>query len=102
MWIEILGGDNNGHYADRSLPLRECGLKYGWLSGRDTAYLVTPLAGVWIEIIMHITRIVIIHVTPLAGVWIEMQLYKDLKAIGISSLPLRECGLKFPPASTTR
>ena len=55
-----------------SLPLRECGLKY-WMMPMHCNYLmVTPLAGVWIEINdpikMHLLRMV----TPLAGVWIEM------------------------------
>ena len=77
---------------------------------------VTPLAGVWIEIIglsgtvvscmslplrecglkslilMNVSKH--INVTPLAGVWIEInKSRRDLCAFW--SLPLRECGLKF-------
>ena len=33
-----------------SLPLRECGLKYKAPGGYMKARLVTPLAGVWVEI----------------------------------------------------
>ena len=34
--------------------------------------VVTPLAGVWIEIIMHHITYKVNCVTPLAGVWIEI------------------------------
>ena len=79
---------------------------------------VTPLAGVWIEIFHgHGKRVRKCHVTPLAGVWIEMYRRKLLQLpvsvtplagvwieikmavrqyVGARSLPLRECGLKFP------
>ena len=33
---------------------------------------VTPLAGVWIEIKMHVRYDMYFLVTPLAGVWIEI------------------------------
>ena len=55
-----------------SLPLRECGLKYAL----DGYYLfepaVTPLAGVWIEMIKEECIREGLSVTPLAGVWIEI------------------------------
>ena len=56
--------------------------------------MVTPLAGVWIEIPNQQITQATLMVTPLAGVWIEISTpfrnwYKQL------SLPLRECGLKF-------
>ena len=55
---------------------------------------VTPFAGVWIEIIDLITGECLAMVTPFAGVWIEIQkiyfaYYND------ASLPSRECGLKY-------
>ena len=34
--------------------------------------LVTPLAGVWIEMVMDIKKGEAYRVTPLAGVWIEI------------------------------
>ena len=33
---------------------------------------VTPLAGVWIEIVLPLLAIFLSSVTPLAGVWIEI------------------------------
>ena len=35
-------------------------------------FAVTPLAGVWIEIYVVVSKSHTIIVTPLAGVWIEM------------------------------
>ena len=78
--------------------------------------IVTPYAGVWIEII---TRCILLYqqyeslptrecglklkvryrnvwmpvVTPYAGVWIEINSLKS-KVLKILSLPTRECGLK--------
>ena len=34
-----------------SLPLRECGLKFEYAEQHDWEGIVTPLAGVWVEII---------------------------------------------------
>ena len=71
VWIEI----NNMHdrmAIQRSLPLRECGLKCSGMFVLPLMLNVTPLAGVWIEIgRMHIPHY-IVYVTPLAGVWIEI------------------------------
>ena len=55
---------------------------------------VTPLAGVWIEITPFAALTGHDAVTPLAGVWIEIFGYHSLPSV-ISSLPLRECGLKY-------
>ena len=71
MWIEIINSvcPLGGH---KSLPLRECGLKYSGMFVLPLMLNVTPLAGVWIEIgRMHIPHY-IVYVTPLAGVWIEI------------------------------
>ena len=77
---------------------------------------VTPLAGVWVEIEQLMTSANFAHVTPLAGVWVEI--YQQYDSSGepsvtplagvwveiswisvyrpeITSLPLRECGLKY-------
>ena len=79
--------------------------------------LVTPLVGVWIEILRTLHFQLLIIVTPLVGVWIEMiaklllnNLYgKVTPLVGVwieipkeiektyeteKSLPLWECGLK--------
>ena len=55
-----------------SLPVRECGLKSVSVSSGDAAMLVTPRAGVWIEI-------------PVYGYYFRNG----------ESLPVRECGLKY-------
>ena len=55
-----------------SLPLRECGLKYPEWKNSTTVSVVTPLAGVWIEILYQWYAKILDKVTPLAGVWIEI------------------------------
>ena len=55
--------------------------------------MVTPLAGVWIEIAASKLLPEPGVVTPLAGVWIEIYSH-DVIQNNIESLPLRECGLK--------
>ena len=73
MWIEINIVAIFNVIQHMSLPLRECGLKFWFRSNSLQAVPVTPLAGVWIEIIFYLEQIKIrYHVTPLAGVWIEM------------------------------
>ena len=78
--------------------------------------LVTPFAGVWIEILFHLLHPCQISVTPFAGVWIEIHSTSLLRVhlfvtpfAGVwieiriiiayyfceKSLPSRECGLKF-------
>ena len=55
--------------------------------------MVTPFAGVWIEIRLILRSIKDLIVTPFAGVWIEICLtYFTLNFS--ASLPSRECGLK--------
>ena len=83
----------------------------------NMCYLVTPLAGVWIEINSPKSLYFCVHVTPLAGVWIEMfelrfasgeLLVTPLAGVWIEiwvktwrqskrnwSLPLRKCELKY-------
>ena len=77
----------------QSLPLRECGLKSYIADVLLNSQLVTPLAGVWIEIRVSLCFVPIGIVTPLAGVWIEISVIKDKRG-DTGSLPLRECGLK--------
>ena len=61
---------------------------------RLDAGLVTPLAGVWIEIKRGYHSRGICSVTPLAGVWIEIPCMWITMHCPVLSLPLRECGLK--------
>ena len=78
-----------------SLPSRECGLKSVRERPRFRTGTVTPFAGVWIEML-------IIHsfsgkcvVTPFAGVWIEIGFNLHAVTTSYTSLPSRECGLKY-------
>ena len=52
--------------------MRECGLKWRYGDRLVADSCVTPLAGVWIEIIRLAVNCVYLTVTPLAGVWIEI------------------------------
>ena len=61
---------------------------------RNEAKYVTPRAGVWVEIIHEGQDRSVEGVTPRAGVWVEIDEYED-EFIRKSSLPVRECGLKF-------
>ena len=100
----------------RSLPTRECGLKFLIRHPLISANTVTPYAGVWIEIcvITHFAKNTDRHslrgsvdwnwrhcspsdvfcVTPYAGVWIEI-VWTGLFFLHFRSLPTRECGLKY-------
>ena len=55
-----------------SLPSRECGLKFVNLYCHLFPTLVTPFAGVWIEIEDIEKMVKTTLVTPFAGVWIEI------------------------------
>ena len=57
--------------------------------------MVTPLAGVWVEIKSETKLPVPQIVTPLAGVWVEIYVGWYVLFDGCSSLPSRECGLKL-------
>ena len=50
VWIEI-GSHINSVVPPRSLPSRECGLKFAFATATAISPVVTPFAGVWIEII---------------------------------------------------
>ena len=60
-----------------SLPVRECGLKFLPLSLFRENHIVTPGAGVWIEICINLCNVLEFFVTPGAGVWIEMSISSD-------------------------
>ena len=78
-----------------SLPTRECGLKSIAVTILVIWYLVTPYAGVWIEIIKMSADPSNKLVTPYAGVWIEIESIGQNQTGGNESLPTRECGLKY-------
>ena len=62
-----------GVTATPSLPLRECGLKLSARVVFSISALVTPLAGVWVEMLCEYVGVIQENtVTPLAGVWVEM------------------------------
>ena len=77
----------------QSLPSRECGLKSNVVWKAFGVFLVTPFAGVWIEIWLAEQNRKESIVTPFAGVWIEMP-RKTAFLVWKLSLPSRECGLK--------
>ena len=62
--------------------MRECGLKSATFSELIVWIVVTPLAGVWIEIWMASQNPLSRLVTPLAGVWIEIMRFSVL--VGMS------------------
>ena len=55
---------------------------------------VTPFAGVWIEIDGEASQTGTVRVTPFAGVWIEIRAEITNITTKVTSLPSRECGLK--------
>ena len=77
-----------------SLPSRECGLKSFYTPLLSGDQIVTPFAGVWIEIELLRKPRPWFIVTPFAGVWIEIGLYSCC-FLFCQSLPSRECGLKY-------
>ena len=80
--------------SSMSLPLRECGLKScRYCTGRlGTASL--PLRECGLKFIWTVQNADGRVVTPLAGVWIEMRAIQIIAKL-LASLPLRECGLKY-------
>ena len=56
----------------RSLPSRERGLKLRRATEVYKPVIVAPLAGAWIEIVLHCPTLPPSLVAPLAGAWIEM------------------------------
>ena len=81
--------------AQLSLPLWECGLKFPCIFLVPLRFHVTPLVGVWIEIVKNIHYQNNPFVTPLVGVWIEISLANIFPQAVLVSLPLWECGLKY-------
>ena len=59
-----------------SLPTRECGLKYFRNNNIIKLIIVTPYAGVWIEIVRICIQSKAKKVTPYAGVWIEIKIIR--------------------------
>ena len=74
VWIEILYLLTN-QCSILSLPLRKCGLKYGFLCIQWSNEQVTSLAEVWIEIWSSVKSRRVQGVTSLAEVWIEICCY---------------------------
>ena len=76
-----------------SLPLRECGLKLLRKTKSKCRSTSLPLRECGLK--SHLTHLIykLVNVTPLAGVWIEI-LPASQDSSSRRSLPLRECGLK--------
>ena len=93
VWIEIGVRLSVVTFLCQSLPVWECGLKYGMECFSESQRGVTPCMGVWIEIGTAVNHVLAASVTPCMGVWIEIfwqTLWGWLKV----SLPVWECGLK--------
>ena len=78
-----------------SLPLRERGLKQAGVRHVWHGSLVAPLAGAWIETLPRQHHLCVDNVAPLAGAWIETSSLRVIENSYITSLPLRERGLKL-------
>ena len=94
MWIEIGGLVGYTARVPESHPSRVCGLKYESAEEIRLHIVVTPLAGVWIEIHQGSRGLTSHPVTPLAGVWIEISQYPQGFDVIRWSHPSRVCGLK--------
>ena len=70
-------------------------IEISWAARCPAGSPVTPRAGVWIEIGEGRPKAYWGYVTPRAGVWIEMGGHMKRVAAESQSLPVRECGLKF-------
>ena len=80
---------------EMSLPTRECGLKYYAKPPTMVADVVTPYAGVWIEI-SFITSATSSMISSLPTRECGLKYHQILTVVNdVSSLPTRECGLKF-------
>ena len=77
-----------------SLPSRECGLKWHILILIDIVFPSLPSRECGLKSFCPCTPMITGVVTPFAGVWIEIR-GKHQKMRGIVSLPSRECGLKY-------
>ena len=74
-------------------PFAGVWIEIEWERYTEKGILVTPFAGVWIEIRPVMDYLILSAVTPFAGVWIEINACKRVSP-SLLSLPLRECGLK--------
>ena len=89
--------NTHGHNAkvrcNLSLPTRECGLKYSETADIEEKEGHSLRGSVdWNEVTKAEEAILL--VTPYAGVWIEI-IYSFCDFPAVESLPTRECGLKF-------
>ena len=77
-----------------SLPTRECGLKLFDSKKEANRYMVTPYAGVWIEIAYSLVPDRWLWSLPTRECGLKLLLIL-MYGIRPLSLPTRECGLKF-------
>ena len=81
------------HY-DSSLPVRECGLKSTTIIPNVIQNMSLPVRECGLKSHLSLLFALAEIVTPCAGVWIEMML-SIATALTLPSLPVRECGLKL-------
>ena len=94
MWIEIFAFSQS-EPCPESLPLRECGLKFLSSNNLRLRRKSLPLRECGLKLENRTMKNPAIFVTPLAGVWIEIVSGGNSGSMYILSLPLRECGLKY-------
>ena len=68
-------------------PLAGVWIEISHASLKNRLFIVTPLVGVWIEIPAHVFLSALLLVTPLVGVWIEI-IYIKLCCVGLKVTPL--------------
>ena len=76
-----------------SLPLWECGLKSIWARWTKSTALSLPLWECGLKLLNEESPEKVSCVTPLVGVWIEI-VRTVISVHPMESLPLWECGLK--------
>ena len=78
----------------QSFPVRERGLKQLILCDLDSAHIVVPRAGTWIETQLIGLSVRFYIVVPRAGTWIETVKPAGSGRLNNASFPVRERGLK--------
>ena len=95
VWIEIKIGVNHFVCFSPSLPSWECGLKLGFHSKCITAIQSLPSWECGLKFLAIFGFFPLRLVTPFVGVWIEIDVCTTALMLSVVSLPSWECGLKF-------
>ena len=93
MWIEIQAHTPGEAHEHESLPSRECGLKLRPAADLEADGTSLPSRECGLKSGRLVGAGRLRPVTPLAGVWIEILALRSDGSV-VASLPSRECGLK--------